>query len=48
VDRQILDRPRYTLRVGKKLEWDPEKLKACNCPEADRFIQPPYLEGWSQ
>ena len=34
-------------RVGKKLEWDPENLKARNCPEADRFIQPPYREGWS-
>ena len=34
-------------RVGKKLDWDPENLKARNCPEADRFIQPPYREGWS-
>jgi len=34
-------------RVGKKLEWDPVNLKARNCPEADRFIQPPYREGWS-
>jgi len=34
-------------RVGKKLEWDPENLKARNCPEADQFIQPPYREGWS-
>ena len=32
---------------GKKLEWDPENLKARNCPEADRFIRPPYREGWT-
>lgn len=34
-------------RAGKKLEWDPENLKASNCPEADQFIQPPYREGWT-
>jgi predicted dehydrogenase len=34
-------------RAGKKLEWDPEKLQARNCPEADRFIRPPYREGWT-
>ena len=34
-------------RVGKKLEWDPENLKARNCPEADPFIRPPYREGWT-
>ena len=34
-------------RAGKKLEWDPENLKARNCPEADRFIRQPYREGWT-
>ena len=34
-------------RVGKKLDWDPVNLKATNCPEADRFIRPPYREGWA-
>jgi predicted dehydrogenase len=34
-------------RAGKKLEWDPENLKASNCPEADRLIRPPYREGWT-
>ena len=34
-------------RAGKKLEWDPENLKATNCPEADRSIQRPYREGWT-
>ncbi len=34
-------------RTGKKLDWDPEKLKATNCPEADRFIRPSYREGWT-
>jgi len=34
-------------RVGKKLEWDPEALKAKNCPEADAFIRAPYREGWT-
>ncbi len=33
-------------RVGKKLEWDPVKLKAKNCPEADRLIHKKYRKGW--
>jgi len=34
-------------RVGKKLEWDAANLKAVNCPEADKFIHPPYRDGWT-
>lgn len=33
-------------RVGKKLEWDSESLKATNCPEADQYIRKTYREGW--
>ncbi|MEY2408726.1 MAG: hypothetical protein QOF48_1396 [Verrucomicrobiota bacterium] len=33
-------------RAGKKLEWDFEKLRASNCPEADAFIQHHYRRGW--
>ena len=33
-------------RTGKKLEWDPARLKATNCPEADKFIQGTYRPGW--
>ena len=34
-------------RTGRKLQWDPETLKATNCPEADRFIRCSYREGWT-
>ena len=34
-------------RTGKKLQWDPEKLKAVGCPEADPYIQETYREGWT-
>src|SRR5438874_2362454 len=34
-------------RTGKKLEWDPIRLKAKNCPQADQFIQHHYRSGWS-
>ena len=34
-------------RAGKKLDWDPEGLKARNCPEADRFLRRSYREGWT-
>jgi predicted dehydrogenase len=33
-------------RVGKKLEWDPLRLKATNAPEADALIRVPYRPGW--
>jgi predicted dehydrogenase len=33
-------------RVGKKIEWDAENLKAKNCPEADRYIHKKYRDGW--
>jgi len=33
-------------RTGKKLQWDPVKLQATNCPEADRFIRGRYRSGW--
>ncbi len=33
-------------RVGKKLEWDPVKLRATNAPEADAFIKRAYRKGW--
>ncbi|HOZ45010.1 MAG TPA: Gfo/Idh/MocA family oxidoreductase [Candidatus Hydrogenedentes bacterium] len=33
-------------RVGKKLEWDPENLRATNTPEADRFIRREYRAPW--
>ncbi len=33
-------------RAGCKLEWDAKKLRATNCPEADRYIQHRYRKGW--
>jgi hypothetical protein len=33
-------------RVGKKLEWDAENLKAANCPEAEKYIRKTYRKGW--
>jgi hypothetical protein len=33
-------------RVGKKLEWDPVKMKATNAPEADQYIKRKYRKGW--
>lgn len=33
-------------RVGKKLEWDAEKLRCRNAPEADAIIRRAYRKGW--
>lgn len=34
-------------RVGKKIEWDSQALKATNVPEAAALIQREYRKGWS-
>lgn len=33
-------------RVGKKLQWDEENLRATNAPEADQYIRREYRPGW--
>lgn len=33
-------------RTGKRIEWDPQTMKATNCPEADRFIHKEFRKGW--
>lgn len=33
-------------RVGRRLEWDPGKLRATNCAAAGPFIQHHYRPGW--
>ncbi len=34
-------------RVGEELNWNPKRLKATNCPEADAFIRREYRKGWT-
>ena len=34
-------------RVGKKIEWDREKMECIGCPEADPMIRRQPREGWS-
>ena len=34
-------------RVGKKLDWDHQQMRATNAPEADPLIRCPYRDGWS-
>jgi predicted dehydrogenase len=33
-------------RAGQKMQWEAERLKARNCPEADRYLQKQYRVGW--
>jgi hypothetical protein len=33
-------------RVGRKLVWDAEGLRASNVSSADKLIQPEYRSGW--
>jgi predicted dehydrogenase len=34
-------------RVGRRLEWDQEHMRARNCREADRYLRHEYRRGWS-
>ena len=34
------------MRVGKRMNWNGETLKATNAPEADAFIKGSYRPGW--
>lgn len=34
-------------RVGKKLTWDYENMKAVGCPEADKYLKREPRAGWS-
>ncbi len=34
------------LRTQKTLEWDGEKMRAKNAPEAQQFVHPNYRDGW--
>jgi len=33
-------------RSGRKLEWDPERMKLPNAPEAEKFLRREYRKGW--
>lgn len=33
-------------RVGKKLQWDAQKLRATNAPEADQYLRRERRKGW--
>ena len=35
------------IRVGKKIDWDGENMKALGEPEADQYIRREYRKGWT-
>jgi len=32
--------------VGKRLEWDVEKMECTNAPEINRYVRRDYRAGW--
>jgi predicted dehydrogenase len=34
-------------RVDARIEWDGPNMRVTNLPEAQKYIQPPYREGWT-
>jgi hypothetical protein len=35
------------IRVGKRINWDSEHLRARDLPEADPYIRREYRKGWT-
>ena len=35
------------IRTGKKIEWDAEKMKCTNVPEANQYVRREYRKGWT-
>ena len=35
------------IRTGKKSYWDGLNMKVTNVPEANKYVNPPYREGWT-
>ena len=34
------------IRTRQKLVWDGENMRFTNCPEANKYVNPPYRKGW--
>ena len=32
---------------GRRLTWDSPNMRFSDCDEANRYVDPPYREGWS-
>jgi len=35
------------IRTGKRIEWDAEKMRVTNAPEANRYVRREYRKGWT-
>ncbi len=35
------------IRAGEKIDWDAEKMKVSNIPDANRFVHREYRDGWT-
>lgn len=33
--------------TGERINWDARRMKAVNCPKADKIIRPTYRKGWT-
>ncbi|GIV15715.1 MAG: NADH-dependent dehydrogenase [Armatimonadota bacterium] len=33
--------------TGERIQWDAKRMKAVNCPKADKIIHPVYRKGWT-
>jgi len=33
--------------TGERINWDAKRMKAVNCPKADKIIHPTYRKGWT-
>jgi hypothetical protein len=38
--------PAIACLTGRRIEWDPVKLKVKNCPEAEQYLHGQCRKGW--
>ena len=36
-----------SIRAGRKIEWDADKMQVTNAPEANQFVKREYRKGWT-
>ena len=47
VEQWPITRTDDQIRAQQKIEWDAEKLRVTNAPEANRFVRREYRKGWA-
>ena len=37
----------FAVLSGRRIEWDGQRMRCTNIPEANKYVKPPFREGWT-